>query len=88
MSYTTKDEQQFINCTLSGPVRVWVKDGKIVRILPLEYSEDDAAPWSIEARGHTFTRPNKAGDRLLDSRVQTIRLFKGQALDTGQAGGF
>ena len=61
MSYSTKDEQQFINCTLSGPVRVWVKDGKIMRMLPLEYTEDDAPPWHIEARGQTFTRPNKAG---------------------------
>jgi anaerobic selenocysteine-containing dehydrogenase len=61
MSYTTKDEKRFVNCTLSGPVSVYVRDGKIVRIMPLEYNEDDAAAWSIEARGHTFTRPNKAG---------------------------
>jgi trimethylamine-N-oxide reductase (cytochrome c) len=61
MGYSSKDEQQFINCTLSGPVRVYVRDGKIQRILPLEYMPDDAPPWSIEARGQTFTRPNKAG---------------------------
>lgn len=62
MKYSTKDEQQYVNCTLSGPVRVFVKDQKVVRILPLEYNgEGDAAPWSIEARGETFVRPNKAG---------------------------
>jgi trimethylamine-N-oxide reductase (cytochrome c) len=26
----------------------------------LPYSKDDAKPWSLEARGETFTRPNKA----------------------------
>ena len=61
MGYSSKDEQQFINNTLSGPVRVYVRDGKIQRILPLEYTSDDAPPWTIEARGQTFTRPNKAG---------------------------
>src|SRR5690349_24209673 len=62
MKYSTKDEQQFVNCTLSGPLRVFVKNGKIMRVLPLEYTEpDDAKPWEIEARGETFVRPNKAG---------------------------
>lgn len=60
MAYSTKDEQRFVNCTLSGPVEVYVRDGRIVRVLPLRYRKDDAEPWSIEARGHTFTRPNKA----------------------------
>ncbi len=62
MKYSTKDEQQFLNLTLGGPVRVFVKDGKVVRVMPLEYdAPDDPKPWSIEARGQTFTRPNKAG---------------------------
>jgi len=61
MKYSTVDEQQFVNCTLSGPVRVFVKNGKIVRVLPLEYNEpDDPQPWKIEARGETFIRPDKA----------------------------
>jgi molybdopterin guanine dinucleotide-containing S/N-oxide reductase-like protein len=30
-------------------------------MLPLEYNQpDDAPPWELEARGQTFTRPNKA----------------------------
>ena len=46
------------------PVRIdaGVALEEIVRILPLEYTqEDDAKPWSISARGETFVRPNKAG---------------------------
>ncbi len=58
--YTSKGEKRFINCTLSGPVNVYVKDDKIVRITPLFYSKDDAKPWSIEARGEVFRRPDKA----------------------------
>ena len=58
--YTSKGERRFINCTLSGPVNVYVKDGKIVRITPLFYSKNDAKPWSIEARGEVFRRPDKA----------------------------
>ncbi len=61
MTYSTEGEQRFVNCTLAGPVEVFVRDGKIVRVLPLEYKEDDAPPWTIEARGETFTRPGKVG---------------------------
>jgi hypothetical protein len=40
MSYSTKGKKRFANCTLSGPVYVYVRDGKIIRIQPLFYSED------------------------------------------------
>ena len=35
MSYTSKGERRFVNCTLSGPVEVYVKNDRIVRVLPL-----------------------------------------------------
>ena len=57
--YTTKGEQRFVNCTLSGPVHIYVKEGEIVRVTPLFYSNDDGEPWTLKARGRTFTRPNK-----------------------------
>jgi trimethylamine-N-oxide reductase (cytochrome c) len=59
-AYSTQGEQRFVNCTLSGPVFVYTKDGKIVRVVPLSYGADDAEPWTIEARGQRFTRPSKA----------------------------
>lgn len=58
--YTSKGEKRYVNCTLSGPVNVYVRDGKIVRVTPLFYSKDDARPWKIEARGEIFRRPDKA----------------------------
>ena len=42
-----------------GPVFVYVKDGKILRITPIEFDESDAPSWTIEARGRRFTPPRK-----------------------------
>jgi anaerobic selenocysteine-containing dehydrogenase len=53
-------EKSFVNLTNGGPVRVHVKDGKIMRIRPLVYDNDDAASWKINARGREFTPPRKA----------------------------
>lgn len=51
---------RYVNNTNGGPVYVDVKDGKIVRITPIDYSADDAASWSIDARDKKFTPPRKA----------------------------
>ena len=42
-----------------GPVFVYVKDGKIVRMTPIEFEEGDAPSWTINARGKKFTPPRK-----------------------------
>src|SRR5215510_926640 len=47
------------NMTNGGPVFVYVKDGKIVRMTPIEFGEDDPAPWTIRARGIDLTPPRK-----------------------------
>jgi anaerobic selenocysteine-containing dehydrogenase len=47
------------NSTTGGPVFVDVKDGKIVRVYPMDFSKDDAASWEIEARGRKFSPPRK-----------------------------
>jgi len=60
MAYSTKDEQVFTNCTVGGPVYVYVKDGRIKRLEPLELGPDDAESWVIEARGKRFSPPRKA----------------------------
>ena len=36
-----------------------MKDGKIIRITPIEFDENDAQPWTIKARGKSFTPPRK-----------------------------
>ena len=53
-------EQIFTNCTVGGPVSVYVKDGKIVRVRPIIIAEGDLKPWTvIDARGKKFSPPRK-----------------------------
>ena len=53
-----ENESVYTNCTTGGPVFVYVKQGKIVRVEPLQLNADDADSWTIEARGKTFS-PNR-----------------------------
>jgi molybdopterin guanine dinucleotide-containing S/N-oxide reductase-like protein len=52
-------EQVFTQCTVGGPVRVYVKDGVITRMRPIIFNEEDAPSWTIDARGRKFTPPRK-----------------------------
>ena len=45
--------------TTGGPVFVYVQDGRIIRITPMEFDESDAASWVIEARGRKFSPQRK-----------------------------
>ena len=45
--------------TNGGPVFIDVKDGKILRMIPIEFGDDDPQPWTIKARGMNFTPPRK-----------------------------
>ncbi len=51
MRYTTN--------TNGGPAFVYVKHGKILRITPIDFDAKDAKPWTVTARGKTFTPPHK-----------------------------
>lgn len=50
---------RYTSNTNGGPVFVHVKNDKILRITPIEFDSDDAASWTIKARGKTFTPPRK-----------------------------
>jgi len=50
---------RYTSMTNGGPVFVTVKDDKIVRITPIDFDASDAGPWTIEARGKTYTPPRK-----------------------------
>ena len=52
-------EARFTNHTNGGPVFVYVKDGKIVRITPIEFDGSDPQPWTITARGQSFSPPRR-----------------------------
>lgn len=54
-----KGVKRYTSNTNGGPVFVYVKDGKILRITPIDFDENDAEPWSIEARGKVFSPPKK-----------------------------
>ena len=46
---------RYTTCTNGGPLYVFVKDGRIVRITPIDFDERDAPSWTIRARGKSFT---------------------------------
>jgi molybdopterin guanine dinucleotide-containing S/N-oxide reductase-like protein len=50
-------ERVFTNLTNGGPVSVYVKDGKIVRVRPLQVPEEEYQPWVIEAGGKKYSPP-------------------------------
>lgn len=50
---------RYCNMTNGGPVFVYAKDGKIVRMTPIEFNETDPQPWTIKARGLKMTPPRK-----------------------------
>ena len=50
---------RYCNMTNGGPLFVYVKDGKIVRMTPIDLAKDDGASWTIRARGMDFTPPRK-----------------------------
>jgi trimethylamine-N-oxide reductase (cytochrome c) len=55
-----KGVMRYTNTTNGGPVFVYVKDGKILRITPMEFDDEDADPWVVTARGKSFSPPKKA----------------------------
>jgi len=42
------------------PVFVHVRNGRIIRIRPIKYGEDEAKPWSIKVGNRVFTPPKRA----------------------------
>ncbi len=46
--------------TNGGPCFVWTKNGRILRITPIDLDAEDGRSWSIEARGRVLTPPRKA----------------------------
>jgi hypothetical protein len=51
--------KRYVNNSNAGPLFVYVRDGKIIRMTPIEFDDSDAPPYTIEARGRRFTPPRK-----------------------------
>ncbi|SHI72336.1 molybdopterin-dependent oxidoreductase [Parasporobacterium paucivorans] len=61
-NYGTKmpnGEKRYVTGTNGGPLFVYVKDDKIVRVTPIDFDEEDAEPWTITARGKKFSPPKR-----------------------------
>lgn len=48
--------RRYTTCTNGGPLFVYVKDRRIVRVTPIEFGDTDPSTWVIEARGRRFSR--------------------------------
>ncbi len=55
-----KGVKRYVNNSNAGPVFVYVKDDKIIRMTPIEFDESDAPSFTIDARGKKFTPPRKS----------------------------
>jgi len=51
--------RRYVSNNNGGPVHVYVKDDRILRITPIEFTPEDAASWTITARGKSFTPPRQ-----------------------------
>jgi len=52
-------EVRYCNATNGGPVFVYVRDGRIVRMTPIEFDDEDPQPWKMEARGRILSPPRR-----------------------------
>jgi trimethylamine-N-oxide reductase (cytochrome c) len=52
-------EVRYTTNSNGGPLFVYVRDGKIVRITPIDFDDKDAPSWTIFARGKSFTPPRR-----------------------------
>ncbi len=69
------------NGTTGGPVFVYVENGRIVRITPMEFDESDAASWEIEARGKRFSPPRRASVTAFTSGMKSM-IYSGKRILT------
>lgn len=52
--------QRYTTITNGGPLHVYVRDGKILRLTPIDFTDQDAASWTVKARGSSFTPRRQA----------------------------
>jgi trimethylamine-N-oxide reductase (cytochrome c) len=62
--------RRFTTNTNGGPLFVYVKDDKIVRMTPIDLDESDAESWTITARGKQFT-PARRG--MINPHAQCLK---------------
>ncbi len=53
------EEKRYTSCTTAGPVFVYVKNGRIIRVEPMHFDKKEVKSWKIEVNGRTYTPPLK-----------------------------
>ena len=61
---------RFTTNTNGGPLFVYVKDDRIIRMTPIDFSAKDAPSWTITARGKAFT-PQRRG--MINPHAQCLK---------------
>lgn len=56
--------------TNGGPLFVYVKDNKIIRMTPIDLDDSDAPSWTIRARGRSFTPKRRA---MINPHAQCLK---------------
>ena len=63
-------ETRYVNMANGGPLFVYVKDDKIIRMTPIDFDDRDPQPWTIKAKGKEFTPPRRTS---LAPHGQTVK---------------
>jgi len=53
-------EMRYVTGTNGGVVYVYVKNGKIIRVTPIDLTDEDAESYTITARGQKFSPPRRS----------------------------
>jgi len=60
VTYTKAEEKSFIQTSIGGLLRVYVRNDRVVRVEPVVLEEEERVPqWVIEARGKRFEQPHE-----------------------------
>lgn len=61
---------RYVTNTNGGPLFVYVKDDRIVRMTPMDLDAEDAPSWTIRARGKSFTPRRRA---MINPHAQCLK---------------
>ena len=78
--------EKLTNSSTGGPVFVYVQDGRIIRVTPMEFDSTDAVSWTIKARGKTFSPAAKDNPLALFPILSFDGLLTQTIVASSQAG--
>ena len=78
---------RYCNMTNGGPVFVYVKDGRIIRMTPIDFGDDDPPPWTIRCARHAVHAAAQDDAGAARPERQVHHLFARPAALPDEAGG-